>query len=69
MIFTTNNDFQHFHPSSPVDYGEASSQPVTLTDLPPRIAGELGAAVRSLHGSLSSINMLGMYLLFLVIVV
>eukprot|EP00088_Acartia_fossae_P022633 TRINITY_DN23785_c0_g1_i4.p1 TRINITY_DN23785_c0_g1~~TRINITY_DN23785_c0_g1_i4.p1 ORF type:complete len:350 (-),score=53.44 TRINITY_DN23785_c0_g1_i4:559-1545(-) len=63
---TESQSMQHFHPSSPIDYGDCTGQgqggqpqPVTLADLPPRIAGELGAAVRSLHGSLSSINMLG----------
>ncbi|XP_023335484.1 SH2B adapter protein 1 [Eurytemora carolleeae] len=55
---TESQSMQHFHPGGSQDYPDAG-QPVSLSDLPPRLAGELGAAVRSVHGSASSISIPG----------
>jgi len=51
---TESQSLQHFHPMSR-DFTDPAA-PVSLSDLPPRLAGEVGAAVRSIHGSASSIN-------------
>lgn len=58
---TESQSLQHFQPGGRGDFlvGGGAGAPVSLTDLPPRLAGELGAAVRSAHGSASSLNLAG----------
>ena len=50
-----SQSMQHFHPASRLEFLGSGHQPVTLADLPPRLAGELGAAAALRDGSQSSV--------------
>jgi len=49
-----SQSMQHFHPASRLEFLGSGHQPVSLADLPPRLAGELGAVPRD--GSQSSVT-------------
>ena len=50
-----SQSMQHFHPASRLEF-LGSGQPVSLADLPPRLAGELGAGVVPSGGSQTSVT-------------
>lgn len=50
-----SQSMQHFHPASRLEFLGSGHQPVSLADLPPRLAGELGAAAAIRDGSQSSV--------------